>query len=56
MTIVVDTKLIEIAQCLAATAAQLQESSMPALADKFAKAAADLLAQGIKSSEVVRLV
>ena len=55
MTITVDTKLVEIAQCLAATAAQLQESQMPKLAERFGKAAEDLLAQGIKSTETVRL-
>jgi hypothetical protein len=53
MTIIVDAKLIEIAQCLAATASQCKESGMPKLAETFAKAAADLLAQSIKSINTV---
>lgn len=51
MTITVDAKLIEIAQCLAATASQCKESGMPKLAETFAKAASDLLAQSIKNIE-----
>jgi hypothetical protein len=56
MTVTVDAKLIEIAQCLAATAAQLQTSDLRNLAKTFEKAASDLLAQAIKSSEIVRII
>ena len=53
MPVTVDTKLVEIAQCLAATAAQCQESGMPKLAETFGKAASDLLAQSIKNTDTV---
>lgn len=53
MTVTVDTKLIEIAQCLAATASQCKESGMTKLADTFAKAASDLLAQSIQNINTV---
>lgn len=56
MTITVDEKLLELSRCLADTAAQLQTGDMPKLAEKFAKAAEDLLAQAIKSSEIVKFV
>lgn len=56
MTITVDTKLVEIAQCLAATAAQLQESGLSKLAATFEKAAEDLLALGIKHVETAKFV
>ena len=53
MTVTVDAKLIEIAQCLAATASQCKESGMAKLAETFAKAASDLLAQSIKNTNTV---
>lgn len=53
MTVTVDAKLIEIAQCLAATASQCKESGMPKLAETFAKAASDMLAQSIKNTDTV---
>lgn len=56
MTITVDEKLVEIARCLADTAAQLNTSSLPMLAIAFEKASQELLAQAIKSSETVRVV
>jgi hypothetical protein len=53
MPVTVDAKLIEIAQCLAATASQCKESGMPKLAETFAKAASDLLAQSIQNTNTV---
>jgi hypothetical protein len=56
MTITVDEKLLELSRCLADTAAQLQGGSLDDLAMKFAKAAENLLAQAVKSSETVKFV
>lgn len=56
MTITVDEKLLELSRCLADTAAQLQQCELLDLAEKFAKASENLLAQAVKSSETVKFV
>jgi hypothetical protein len=56
MTITVDEKLIEIARCLADSAATLSGTDMRVLAAEFASAASVLLAQAVKSSETVKFV
>lgn len=56
MTITVDEKLIEIARCLADSAATLENAGLPGLAKEFSSAASTLLTQAVKSSETVKFV
>lgn len=56
MTITVDEKLIEIARCLADSAAQLEGTDFRALGKAFAEASKTLLDQAVKTSETIKFV